>query len=226
MMRWPNQTVQIEDAVLVLWLAVVEPLALRGVAAYENNAAWGWVLLLAVLAGAVVMLTRSPKEIEGEQSFLTVPPIYARLPMMAGMGLLAMSGFERLGFTRLGDYAFALVVGIFALSFMAYLHLPALPRLARRLLAAPLVVIGASQFSSIAADMFGDLDLQTFSEGLRTPGISFIAILLTLALLIQYALFVFGPRQTADGRGTWPQWLLRFLLYLIGLLTGRAIWPV
>jgi len=226
MLRSLSRSIQFEDIVLFLWLVALEPLAAQRVTAWEGGGAWGWLLLAAVLSGLVVMLTRSPGEGEGGWAFVTAPPLYARLPMMAGMGLLAAMGFERLGRAAWGDSAFAGILGAFGLSFIAYAHLPTLPALARRLFATPLVVIGGAQFRDIAAQMMGDLDLQTFMEGLRTPGVSFIVTLLTVALLVQYAMFVFGPRQVADGHGTWPQWLLRFLLYLTGLLSGRALWPL
>jgi len=218
---------------LLVWLALVEPLAQRWLAGAVGgddvtrlageNAGAGVLLLAAVFCALAAVVTRSPGEAPASLDALS-PALYARFPLMAGLGMVAIEATEQLGWAG-DDYFFWLIAAITVGSALLYPYLPAMRRFYRRLLMTPITLLGAGSFNALAAMIVGDTGADGFMANLRGPT-GPLFILLLFVLLVQYLLFVFAPREVADGGGSVWQWLLRFLLYLAGLLTGRALWPL
>lgn len=226
-MRLLQRSFQFEDLVLLVWLALVEPLAERwlvgiigggDVMHLNGENVWVGVLLLAaVFCALIAVITRSPDEAPANLDAMS-PALYARFPLMAALGIVSIEASDQLGWSG-NDYLFLLIVAATMGSAMLYQRLPTMRRLYRRLLMTPIVLLGTSTFVALAQSIFGDMNLTQFIANLRAP--ESLLILLIMALLVQYLMFVFAPRQVADGGGATWQWSLRFVLYVLSLLLNQ-----
>lgn len=226
-MRFLQRSYQFEDLLLLLWLTLVEPATRLWLAAatgggdvmrLQGQSVGVGVLLLAAVGGALVaVLTRSPDEAPASLDAMS-PSLYARFPLLAALGIVGFEATEQMGWAN-DDYLFLVIVAATMGSAMLYRRLPAMRRLYRRLLMTPIILLGTTTFAALAQAILGGMDANQFMANLRSPGSLFI--LLLLALLVQYLMFVFAPRQVADGGGRAWQWAFRFVLYLAALLLNQ-----
>lgn len=226
-MRLLQRSFQFEDLLLLLWLALAEPLLRRWLVTATGggdvmrlqgqSTAVGLLLLAAVGCALAAVLTRSPDEAPADLDAMS-PALYARFPLMAALGIVGFEATKQLGWSN-DDYLFLAIVAATAASAMLYRRLPAMRRLYRRLLMTPIILLGTLTFAALAQTILGGMDANQFIASLRSPD-SFL-ILLLMALLVQYLMFVFAPRQVADGGGSVWHWAVRFVLYGAALLLGQ-----
>lgn len=224
MIRLLQRSFQFEDVVLLIWLAIVEPLLelwLLGITGggdvmrLQGQSAWvGVVLLAAVGCALIAVVTRSPDEAPASLDAMS-PSLYARFPLMAALGIVSLEAVEQFGRSS-SDALFLVIVVITMGSAALYRRLPTIRRIYRRLLMTPIVLLGTSTFTALAQTILGNMNVEQFIAELRLPGS--LLILLLMALLVQYLMFVFAPRQVADGGGSVWQWSLRFVLFVFGVL--------
>jgi hypothetical protein len=226
-MRLLQRSFQFEDLLLLLWLALAEPMLRRWLEAATGGGdvmrlpgqslSVGLLLLAAVGCALAAILTRSPDEAPADLESMS-PALYARFPLMAALGIVGFEAMQQLGWSN-DDYLFLVIVAATAASAMLYRRLPAMRRLYRRLLMTPIILLGTTTFAALAQTLLGGMDANQFIAGLRSP--ENLLILLLMALLVQYLMFVFAPRQVADGSGSVWHWAVRFVLYVAALLLGQ-----
>lgn len=226
-MKFLQRSIQFEDLVLLVWLALLEPRAERWLAdatgggnvmRLPGEIPWVGVLLLAAVGCALIaVVTRSPDEAPATLDAMS-PSLYARFPLMAALGIVSLEATQQLGWQG-DDYLFMVIAAATIGSGLLYRRLPGMRRLYRRLLMTPIVLLGTSTFAAMAQMMLGDMNADQFIASLRAP--ESLLILLLMGLVVQYLMFVFAPREVADGGGSFWQWGLRFVLYLVGLLLNQ-----
>jgi hypothetical protein len=107
-------------------------------------------------------------------------------------------------------------------SYVAYPHLPNLPRTVRRLMILPFLFIAGTVFGGMVAQM---PDLFDFRGLLGDPSATPTAFLGLLGLDILfsgffYLAFVFAPRMVAEAEGTWRAWFVRYVVFLAATIVG------
>lgn len=227
MIRLLQRSFQFEDLILLLWLTLVEPVIQLWLEAVTGGGdimrlqgqsqVVGLLLLAAVVCALVAVLTRSPDEAPASLDAMS-PSLYARFPLMAALGIVGFEATKQLGRSS-DDYFFLVIAAATVGSALLYRRLPAMRRLFRRLLMTPIILLGTATFSALARTILGGMNASQFIDNLRSPGN--LLILLLMALLVQYLMFVFAPRQVADGGGSVWQWAFRFVLFVAAVLLNQ-----
>lgn len=216
------KALQFEDGLLFILLVIIEPLlqkllgsGLEGMnlgnltSEMPNGRLVGGFFLLATICGFVCLITRTAGEKDNSDAYLLRVLAYFALGFV--FCLLFIFGLELLGRTP-GHFSacFPCAILIFFLGIYvivrSYAHLPQLDAFIRRVLMTPLILFSTWIFS---------VTVQANSGGL-----SVTAIFLTLAF---YVVFIIAPRQAASGGGAWSDWLIRFIIYLIGFGVNTAL---
>lgn len=211
-----------EDTLLALVALAVLPVLDVALAGASGSAGPIVGLFALVAIGGVIacLLTRSPAE---------PPPIsgggltfqgWARFPLAAGVGIVALDTLPAIGLRGNGvaGLAFLAVVG----SALAHRWLPVIPVATRRLLVLPMGVVGAGAFDRvIGSDLADIMGLATRAGGDETTR-AFLPLILG-AVLAVYVMLVVAPRSIADPEARWGPWIVRFVLLLAAAATGNAI---
>ncbi len=231
------QSLQWEDLFLVVWLGLVEPLfdkllsnLLGTVQPWDvtnaHNPLLGAIFLLAALGGLIVAGTRAPgqgdREMDGSVNW------FAHLPMLVTLTYALLYGLGSFNSSLLDAMPCALIA-FFIATGMLFSRLPVLPLIYRRILITPLIAMGTWNFSAIVRTVFQGFNLQTLlnTPALRDPNSSttFVTGLLLAALVVCYLVFILAPRQIAYPGGSWRDWIVRFVVYLLSLLLNLAWLP-
>lgn len=230
---------QLEDLILFVWVAIIEPLLARALAQVLgdltpwtlgsiHNPLVGLIFLAAGIGGAIVVATRAPGQIDPERSGNSVVA-YARLPMLVTLSYMFLYGTSAFGIFDNGDNGLLLVVcapiALFAVSWMLFDRLPQVDIVIRRILIAPMILLGTWNFSGLVHGIFGGTDWREFlgTQGiqiLQNPNgaLAFVTGLVTASVVLFYLIFIFAPRQIAFPNGSARDWFVRFGLFVVGLV--------
>lgn len=218
-----------EDALLVGWTLLVIPLvatARNGEAPFgiggPHPAPVGLIYVIAAAGAVACLLTRGRGEPIPDTGRLLTPGTYARFPFMVGVGILAGEGAESVGLP-LADQLMGLVFVAAVVGLLVPGRLPALEPVARRALVTPIILIGASIFEGLSAEIWSGItpgEIVAGFEGMEPTFVAFVLVLLAFGSLAWYAMFVFGPRQVAEVEGSWAAWAIRFVLFLASVVLG------
>ncbi len=222
---------QIEDALLFVWLVVVTPLlqvvlggAMRGLSlgnldhSAPDATALGVVFLGATLAAAVCTLTRAPGDEQAKEPVTGTPFGYAHLPMMAATAIMLFLGLALLGLDDASPGLMCLWFGLFVVVAMVYPRMPVLDFSLRRILMTPFIILSTTIFTSSINPILAGVDPKGLFRIAQSELGRFELGLILAGTLVYYLMFVFAPRQIAGGGGSWRQWALRFVLYVVGLI--------
>jgi len=233
-----HPAIQAEDLLLFLWLAVIQPLlatwfgnVLGDIQPWEigshPNLPLGFIFLLASLGAIAVLVTRAPGEsgpINRGGSVIS----FAHLPMILSLGLFLLYAFDSLGIKNweplpCGLFAFFIATG------MLWSRLPIVPYSVRRVLITPMVLLGAWLFTALSNAVFKGFSIQLLFNPPNIPGasdpralVTTYLPLITLFVLVYYLAFVLAPRAVAGDGTSWRGWLVRFGVYLVGVLVNGA----
>lgn len=232
-------SLQWEDLFLFVWLGLVEPLLYKlfgnllgnvqpwNVGEHPNGAL-GLLFALAAVGGLIVIATRAPGQ-NDRQPFSDGVSGFARLPMLVMLMYLVLYGFSSVGAIVPDVIPCMLVVFFFAAS-MLFSRLPVLDIPIRRVLVTPMIILGTWNFSEIVRLFFQGANLPGVlsSPALRDPNSSlgYIVGLLSAAVVVFYMVFILAPRQIAYPGGSWRDWIVRFLVYMLGIILNIGWLPV
>ena len=223
-----RQSLLIEDALLFGWLVLVQPL-ISGLSdghrfaslSPEDDPLVGIVYLVAAAGAVVALATRSAGESAFDFESPNSPRSYALWPFMAALALIASIGAENTGIAS-AEGALVPVAAVTVVAYLFYNKLPTLAPNTRRVLMAPLVLIGAGIFNGTMADVFDAVDVGDLFQavGGDIQVLFGVVALLVLFSLPFYMMFVFAPRQITDSEGTWSAWAARYGLFLVCAMVG------
>ena len=193
-------------------------------AATNVGALVGLIYLVATVGGIVVLATRNP----GDQ-----PPLitrdgnvsaraYAPFPFIAVLGMIGSAGANGLGLGS-ADVLFSIAFVAALAAFLFYEKLPVLPASSRRILITPCIIISATIFNGLMADLFSEVRPADIGSIVDTAGFGVAVMLFVFIPGVFYLMFVFAPRQLADTEGSWPQWITRYFIYLAAAIPGAAL---
>lgn len=232
-----HPAIQAEDLFLFFWLAVIQPLltigfgkALGDIQPWEignqPNLLLGFIFLIASLGAIGVLVTRAPGEANSEQSGNITS--FAHLPMILSLGWFLLFAIDWLGikeweFMPCTLFAFFIAVG------MLWSRLPVVPYVVRRVLITPMVLLGGWLFTAISNAVFQGLNVQVLFNPPNIPNTSdprglvmTYFTLTSLFVLVYYLSFILAPRAIAGDGTSWRGWLIRFGIYLVGVLANGA----
>jgi hypothetical protein len=222
------QSLRVEDALLFVWLILVQPLLAGlgdgdgfGELWIQDEPLVGAVYLVAAAGAVIALATRSPGESQFDFESPNSPRSYALWPMMAALALIASIGAENTGIAS-AEAAFLPVAAVTVVSYVFYNKLPTLAPNKRRALMAPFVLVGAGIFNGTMADVLDSVDVGDLFQaaGGDVQALFGVFALLVLFSLPFYMMFVFAPRQITESEGTWPAWAARYGLFLVGAIAG------
>jgi hypothetical protein len=215
-----------EDTLLALVALAVLPVldALGGSAGTGSARAVGpitGVFVLVAIGGVIACLfTRGPEE---------PPPLgdrgltfqgWARFPLAAGVGMVAIDTLPSIGLR--GSGMAGMVFLAVAVSAFAHRWLPVIPVSTRRLLVLPMGVVGAGAFNRmIGSDLPDIMGLVTRSPK-DDPTRAFLPLIVA-AILMVYVMLVVAPRSVADPEARWWPWIVRFGLLLAAAALGNTV---
>ncbi len=179
------------------------------------------VFALVAIGGVIACLfTRGPEEPSplGERG-LTFQG-WARFPLAAGVGIVAIETLPSIGLG--GGGAAGLVFLAVAVSAFAHRWLPVIPVSTRRLLVLPMGVVGAGAFDRIiGSDLPHLMGLVTRSPK-DDPTRAFLPLIVA-AVLTVYVMLVVAPRSVADPEAQWWPWIVRFGMLLAAAALGNTV---
>lgn len=238
------QSFQLEDFILFVWVALVEPLLARGLSLLlgdvtpftigsVRNPLLGLIFITAGIGGGLVIATRAPGQRDPEKTGNAVVA-FARLPMLVTLAYMFMFGTSALGIFENNDNAILLIVclpfALLAVSWMLFDRLPQVDVAVRRILIAPMILLGTWNFSGLMHGFFGDTGVRGFlsAQGLQilqnpNGSLAFAAGLLSASVVLFYLIFIFAPRQIAFPNGSARDWFIRFGLFAVGLVFNASI---
>lgn len=233
------RSLQWEDLLVFLWVALIEPLLYKLVGnlignvqpwdiGSHPNPALGALFFLAVLGGLVVIATQAPGQRQGDSDSSSVS-MFAHLPMLVTIGYFLIYGFGAFG----AELPFSILCGVFLLFgvvAMAFNRLPVLSIPARRILITPMIVLGSWNFSALMRGFFTGVDFAALlhNPALRdsSSSLTFTLGLLLAAVFVFYLVFILAPRQIAYPGGSWGDWLARFALYVLAIIFNLGWLPL
>ena len=210
LLRW-------EDTLLALVALAVRPL-LGGVPA--GGPVVGLFALVAIAGVIACLFTRAPGEPPpiggGEMTFQA----WARFPLAAGVGIVALDTLPAIGLRGSGAAGLAFLA-VFV-SAPAHRWLPVIPAATRRLLVLPMGLVGAGAFDRIiGSNLPHFMGLAAAGRADQTTR-AFLPLILG-AVLVVYLMLVVAPRSIADPEASWGRWIVRFLLLLAAAAIGNAL---
>jgi hypothetical protein len=232
-----HPAIQFEDLFLFFWLAVIQPALAIGFGkalgdlqpwdmGSQPNLLLGLIFGLASLGAIGVLVTRSPGETDPDRSGGVTS--FAHLPMIVSLGLFSLFAFDSLGVQNwqvlpCSLFAFFIAVG------MLWSRLPVVPYIVRRVMITPMVILGVWMFTGVSDAVFRGVNLQLLLNPPDIPGVgdargavmNYLG-LTTLFVLVYYLAFILSPRAIAGGGTSWRGWVIRFGIYLLGVLLNGA----
>jgi hypothetical protein len=209
---------RLEDLLLAMLTVIGLPLLegwLRGTVveaspAGDPSALTGVLGLVAVAGVVACVLTRGPDEPPLFRDRALTLQGWARFPLAAGVGIMALETIPGLGVDSepLAGLTFlAVFVG-------AFLHprLPVVPVTVRRVLVLPMVVLAAAAFDRIIGRDLGPMAVDLL--GGAQPEVAAFWPLILGAVAMLYTMLVVAPRAIADPGSSGVAWTVRFLFFL------------
>jgi hypothetical protein len=215
-----------EDWLLAAWVALATPLLFRvqsGAGPFDGGAPLLGVIRLGSVFGALICLAarRDPQGVtHGGASILERGAVG---PLCGGLLLVAISGFTALDITS-GPGLAVIAAAIVAMILVRVL-VPPLPIAVRRALVTPFVMVAGGLFWTFIAAVSGEPGSASVVSAVANPQTALAAAGFLLAFsAIYYAMLVYAPRQVAEREGGLLTWILRYALFVAGVLFGLA-WP-
>ncbi len=215
-----------EDWLLAGWVALVTPLLFRvqgGAGPFDGGAPLLGVIRLASVLGALICLAARRDPRETPPGTRTIVERGAVGPLCGGLLLVAVSGFSALGVTS-GPGAACLVAAAVAMLGVRLFVAP-LSIALRRALVTPFVLVAGGLFWTFIAAVSGEPGSATPAAVVSNPqtGLAAAAFLVAFSA-VYYAMLVYAPRQVAEREGGAVTWVLRYALFVAGVVFGLA-WP-
>lgn len=218
--------VRIEDVLLVGWL-ILQPLLLPGPSASSvhdhPDLFFGLADLVALLGMAACIGARSrPGVLSGLVADGTV--LYAVGPLFGAFAFTVDDTNTNLG---LGPNL-ALLPLVLAIAAVVAARLFVGPLWAgqRRALVTPFVIVTSRFFGTVLSGIVGIFDLRQVAASPPSPGgLSpwFVLAIAIVGAAVFYVMLVFAPRQIAEREGTPRTWLVRFAVFVGGLVIGQTL---
>jgi hypothetical protein len=212
-----------EDWLLTAWVALATPALFRaqgGSGPFDSGAPLLGVIRLAAVLGALICLSARPAPGPREPSLIGRGAIG---PLTGGLLLVAISGVTALSITS--GVGTALVIGAAVAMIVVRVLVPPLSIAARRVLVTPFVMVAGGLFWTFIAAVTGEPGSATPAAAVANPQTAATAIAFLLAFsAVYYAMLVYAPRQVAEREGGLVTWLLRYALFVAGVIFGLA-WP-
>jgi hypothetical protein len=215
-----------EDWLLAGWVALATPLLFRvqgGSGPFDGGAPLLGVIRLGAVVAALVCLAarRDPKdETPGGRSIVERG---AAGPLCGGLLLVAISGVTALDVTSGPGLALLVTAGVVMIA--VHLFLPPLGIPARRALVTPFVMVAGGLFWTFIAAVAGEPGSAAAGSAVSDPRTVLVAGGFLLAFSgVYYAMLVYAPRQVAEREGGLVTWVLRYALFVAGVIFGLA-WP-
>jgi hypothetical protein len=179
----------------------------------------GLLGLVAVAGVIACVLTRGPDEPPplGDRT-LTLQG-WARFPLAAGVGIVAVDTLPGLGLDA-DPFAGLTFVAVFV-GALLFPRLPVIPVTARRLLVLPMVLIAAGAFDRIIGRDLGGMALDLLGGAQLEVAAFWPLILGAVAML--YVMLVVAPRAIADPGSSGGAWATRFLLLLVVVVLAALL---
>ncbi len=215
-----------EDWVLAAWVGLATPYLFRvqhGAGPFDGGAPLLGVIRIAAIFGALICLAakRAPNaDVAGEPSIAQWGAVG---PLVGGLLLVALSGVTALDVTSGTGLALvaAAVVGMIAVRVL----LPPLGATVRRMLVTPFVMVAGALFWTFIAVIGGEPGSATPASAVADPQTAIAAGGFLLAFsAVYYAMLIYAPRQVAEREGGLVTWILRYALFVAGVVFGLA-WP-
>jgi len=216
----------VEDWLLAGWVALATPALFRvqgGAGPFDSGAPLdGTLRLLAVLGALICLAARRPKTETGDLG-ASLLQRGAAGPLCGGLLLVGISGFTALEVPS--GLALALVLAVAVAMVAVHLAGPPFPVVARRALVTPFVMVAGGLFWSLIAAVIGEPGGTTAEAVVADPQAALAGVAFLLAFsAVYYAMLVYAPRQVAERDGGVVTWLLRYALFVAGVVAGLA-WP-
>jgi hypothetical protein len=215
-----------EDWLLAGWVALATPVLFRvqgGSGPFDGGAPVLGLIRLASVFGALICLAarRDPKDTP--PGTRTMVERGAVGPLCGGLLLVAISGFSALEVTS-GAGVACLAVAAAAMLAVRLLVAP-LSIAVRRALVTPFVMVAGGLFWTFIAAVSGEPGSATPAAVVSNPqtGLAAAAFLIAFSA-VYYAMLVYAPRQVAEREGSVVTWVLRYALFVAGVVFGLA-WP-
>jgi hypothetical protein len=215
-----------EDWLLAAWVSIATPILFRaqgGGGPFDSGAPLLGTLRIIAVAGALICLAarRSPADIAaGGQPLIKGGAIG---PLVGAILLVTISGFTALDLASgVGTF-----IAIAALVAMVVVHF-AVPPLAvpiRRALVTPFVLVSGALFWTFIAAITGEPGSATPAAAIANPATALAAGGFLVAFSgVFYVMLIFAPRQVAEREGGIVTWLVRYVLFAVGVIAGLE-WP-
>jgi uncharacterized membrane-anchored protein len=224
---WLRRHLRIEDALLVVWLVIVQPLlfppSVDSQAGQRPDLLVGLLDLAGLLALVACLAARSqPGVVSGLVG--NGEPLYAVGPLFGAFALAVEDTAARLGPAanlELLPIAAAIVTAVIVRRFV-----PPLFAVQRRILVTPFILITSRFFGDFLSGLADMFDLRGVASGVASSGdvagTAFLLLIGSAAVLIFYVMLVFAPRQVAEREGSPRTWTIPFLLFLVSLAVGQT----
>lgn len=215
-----------EDWLLAGWVALATPLLFRvqgGAGPFDGGAPLLGVIRLASVFGALICLAarRDPKG--GTPRGASILERGAAGPLCGGLLLVAISGFTALDVTS--GPGLAVVAAAIVAMIVVRVFVPPLAVAVRRVLVTPFVMVAGGLFWTFIAAVSGEPGSASVVTAVADPRTALAAAGFLLAFsAIYYAMLVYAPRQVAEREGGLMTWILRYALFVAGVIFGLA-WP-
>jgi hypothetical protein len=215
-----------EDWLLAAWVALATPFLFRaesGAGPFDGGAPLLGVLRLAAVLGALVCIAARQDPARALPRGKSLTNSGAVGPLCGGVLLVAISGFTALDANSAAGVA---VVAAFVVVMVVVREVvPPLSVVYRRALVTPFVMVSGGLFWTFIAEVSGEPGSASPAAAVANPQTAVAAIAFLLAFsAVYYAMLVYAPRQVAEREGGLVTWVLRYVLFVAGVLFGLA-WP-
>jgi hypothetical protein len=209
---------RLEDLLLAALTAIGIPLLERwlggaavGSSSGDPSVLSGLLGLLGVAGVIACVLTRGPDEPPPLEDRALTLQGWARFPLAAGVGIVALETIPGLGLDP-DPFAGLTFLAVFA-GALLFPKLPVLPVTARRLLVMPMVIVAAGAFDGIIGRDLGGMALALL--GGAQPEVAAFWPLILGAVAMLYVMLVVAPRAIADPGSSGVAWAVRFLFFVL-----------
>jgi hypothetical protein len=215
-----------EDWLLAAWVALATPILFRqqgGSGPFDSGAPLLGALRLLAVAGALVCLAAKRRPEEVARTRASILNTGAAGPFVGALLLVTISGFTGLD---LGS-GVGVVLVVVAIVAMVVVHfaIPPVGAPVRRALVTPFQLVAGGLFWTFIAAISGEPGSATPAAAMSNPGTALAAIGFLLAFsAVYYAMLIYAPRQVAEREGGVVTWVLRYALFIAGVVFGLA-WP-
>jgi hypothetical protein len=223
---------RVEDAVLLVLTAIALPLLDAWLAASGGSGGRDAVADPTVVAGATglvgilgviaCVLTRGPDEPPPLASGSLTLQGWARFPLAAGVGIVALETLPGLGLDA--DPAVGIVFVATIAGALLHPRLAVVPVSWRRLMVLPMSILAAAAFERLVGRDLGVLAGDLLA-GALDPAVTAFLPLVIGAIGAMYVMLVVAPRSIADPGSSGAAWLIRFGLLLAAVTVGAGLAP-